>query len=257
MLKGQPTGFGDEWLGGEPDVDRDACGVDTGQPAPHGPAGPGHQVRSDPPEDVGSVTEFGAVAGMPADDEQGDGEVKEFGDRSPFLRIDLPEHQPLTSGLVGQVSEALDTYRFPANLLQLGMEETTMLDRNGSPRPELIAITGTGTRVVLNGFGDRVRRIRLLGDLPIVGVVTAPQLTPELTDHPAHATTKPMIQTLIELASTLKLQVTIPGVDTREQREKARKFGGTHHHGVLTGRPGPESVVADRVRATPHEVRAV
>jgi EAL domain-containing protein (putative c-di-GMP-specific phosphodiesterase class I) len=66
-----------------------------------------------------------------------------------------------------------------------------------------------------------------------------------------------MIQTLIELATALKMDVTIPSVDTREQREKVRKMGGTHVHGDVTGRPGPASTVEELLHVVPQEIRAV
>jgi PAS domain S-box-containing protein len=182
---------------------------------------------------------------------------EKFGERCPFLRVDLPKRQPLNSTLASHVTDTMDTHQFPAHLLQLGVEESSMLDRNGDPRRELISITGTGVRLVLNGFGDRVRRMRLLTELPLRGVVIAPQLTAELADKPAATGTKPMIQTLIELATALKMDVTIPSVDTREQREKVRKMGGTHVHGDVTGRPGPASTVEELLHVVPQEIRAV
>jgi EAL domain-containing protein (putative c-di-GMP-specific phosphodiesterase class I) len=163
----------------------------------------------------------------------------------------------LNSTLASHVTETVEAHQFPAKLLQLGVEESSMLDRDGDPRRELICITGTGVRLVLNGFGDRVRRMRLLTELPLRGVVIAPQLTAELGDKPPAGATKPMIQTLIEFATALKLEVTVPSVDTREQREKVRKFGGTHVHGDVTGRPGPASTVEELLRVAPQEIRAV
>ncbi|ONI76964.1 hypothetical protein ALI144C_33120 [Actinosynnema sp. ALI-1.44] len=170
---------------------------------------------------------------------------QKFGERSPFVRIDLPGRKPLTDTLFAHLAAELARYRFPERLLQLSVPVSALLDDDGRSWRELVGLTGNGIALIINGFGEHLNRMPRLTGTPFNGAVLDPQLAANLFSQSAPTAqdveTKPVVQALIECADTLSLETTVPGISTREQRDAVRRLGATLIEGDLTGCAGTEA----------------
>jgi EAL domain-containing protein (putative c-di-GMP-specific phosphodiesterase class I) len=154
-----------------------------------------------------------------------------------FAQVDLPQ-------LLGRIMEetGVDPRR-----IDLEITETAVIRDLDGARRVFAELQSIGAHVVLDDFGAGYASLQLLSALPFDKIKIDRSLLPDLGRS---ARTDAIIAAILSLARTLRLRVTVEGVETEEQLGLLRQQTCDELQGFLLGRPRPLPAVAG-VRPSP------
>ncbi|MEO3821448.1 EAL domain-containing protein [Plantactinospora sp. B24E8] len=173
---------------------------------------------------------------------------REFGDRAPFVSINLSARQLHDVGLADELLATLDEVGLPAGQLQLELTESALLGPAQGPADALEVLARHGVRVAVDDFGTGYSNLAYLRRLPVrelkIAGAFVEGLTPELSGTPAD---RQIVASVVGLAHGLNLTVTAEGVETREQAQLLRSMGCDHAQGWWFARPGEPELLSRMV----------
>ncbi|MEE6263251.1 putative bifunctional diguanylate cyclase/phosphodiesterase [Plantactinospora sonchi] len=173
---------------------------------------------------------------------------REFGDRAPFVSVNLSARQLHDVGLAEELLATLDEVGLPAGQLQLELTESALLGPAQGPADALEVLAGHGVRVAVDDFGTGYSNLAYLRRLPVRELKIAGAfiegLTPGLSGTPAD---RQIVASVVGLAHGLNLTVTAEGVETREQAQLLRSMGCDHAQGWWFARPGDPDLLSRMV----------
>ncbi len=141
----------------------------------------------------------------------------------PFISVNLSPQQAQDLGFVGDVARILADTELPAELLQLELTESALVEADSRPLETLQKLSAMGVRIAADDFGSGYSNLAYLRRLPVDALKLSASFIREVwPDGPAD---EPIISALAGLAHTLGLDLTVEGVETRDQASRLAALG--------------------------------
>ncbi|MEW9856365.1 EAL domain-containing protein [Novosphingobium rhizovicinum] len=148
--------------------------------------------------------------------------------------------QQLSTGNLPQIIQTiLRRHSLPAHALELEVTENITLTARPDVKRTLLTLHMLGVRLAFDDFGTGFASLTTLKDLPVNRLKIDRSF---VTHLPEDEEDKAIVEAVLALARTLRLEVVAEGVETDEQAEYLRSRGCSEAQGFLYGRPmaGPE-----------------
>jgi diguanylate cyclase (GGDEF)-like protein/PAS domain S-box-containing protein len=165
--------------------------------------------------------------------------VGAWGVAVPGLRgvvaVNLAARQLSADGLVESVRQAM--LQLGGWHLALELTESTLMSDTAATRAVIDELVGLGTSLAIDDFGTGFSSLSYLTRLPVHTLKIDRTFVQDLGNPGAAA----VAATVINLATSLDLDVVAEGIETLEQRAAVREMGCRLGQGYLLGRPLPEA----------------
>jgi len=171
-------------------------------------------------------------------------------EHSPFISVNLSAQQASDPGFVSDVARIIAGTGLPPELLQLELTESALVGADSRPLETLQKLSEMGVRIAADDFGSGYSNLAYLRRLPVGSLKLSASFIKELwPDGPAD---EPVISALAGLAHMLGLNLTVEGVETREQADQLAALGcdlaqGWYYAVAVTG-DGITAVLRDPAR---------
>jgi diguanylate cyclase (GGDEF)-like protein len=152
------------------------------------------------------------------------------------VAVNLSPRQLADDDVVHAVGEALLASGLPAHQLTLEVTEGVLVRDVDQVADQLRALRALGVRIAIDDFGTGYSSLSYLRRLPADIVKIDRSFVQELGTGGASTT---LVATIIELASSLHLEVVAEGVETAEQHAVLGSLSCSHAQGYLFGHPLP------------------
>jgi diguanylate cyclase (GGDEF)-like protein len=162
------------------------------------------------------------------------------------VAVNVSSLQFMRETFVQEVAEVLRHTKLKPSLLQIELTESVML--HGAERAALTMnqLRDLGVSIAIDDFGTGYSCFSYLPKLPFNALKIDRSFVKELEFRPE---TKAMVQSLVTLAHNLNMHVIVEGIETLEQLEMIRKFGGNEVQGYLLGKPTADP--ASKISSSP------
>lgn len=148
---------------------------------------------------------------------------------------------------VSATGQLLEPHR-PADLLQLELTESGLVEVGDHTADTLVALTAQGARLAIDDLGTGYSSLAYLADLHVHSVKLAARFlrgidAPDTPHRAAHTT----LPALINLSHDLRLTVTVEGVETAHQLVCLRQIGCDLGQGFHLGRPAAPATITHAI----------
>ena len=150
------------------------------------------------------------------------------------LALSVSPVQFMQAGFVGSIREILQSTGFEPSRLELEITEQVFRTDPDRTRDIIGRLRGLGVRIAIDDFGTGFSSIVYLRDFPLDRIKIDKSFIRGIEDS-SHALK--LVSHMIELGSSLGLEVTVEGVETPHQFELLRMKGLTELQGYLFSRP--------------------
>lgn len=144
----------------------------------------------------------------------------------------------IRSGVQNIVVDLLEERNLSPSVLVLELTETTLLNTGTEVKLVLQQLAEYGIAIQLDDFGTGYSSLTHLHDLPINGVKIDRSF---LFDYPNDSRSIALIETVMDIASRLGLEVVTEGIETNAQSNWITTIGSRYGQGYLYGKPSPAS----------------
>ena len=156
------------------------------------------------------------------------------------MAINVSSVQLVHDDLHETVAQALADSQLPANLLELEITETSMIENIHKVLPLLHALRQRGIHLAIDDFGVAYSSLNQLSQLPI----NVLKIDKSFIDRCVASQQDLMIlRSIIQLAANLQLRVVAEGVETDEQRRILQAEGCHYAQGYLFYKPQDASTL--------------
>jgi diguanylate cyclase (GGDEF)-like protein/PAS domain S-box-containing protein len=152
------------------------------------------------------------------------------------LAVNVSGHQFMQNNFAAQVKALVGRYDFNPALLKLELTEGVLVDTSVNMIECMNQLRAIGLRFSLDDFGTGYSSLQYLKRLPLDQLKIDQSFVRELASN---ASDQAIVQTIIAMAGSLKLDVIAEGVETTEQRDLLAAMGCHHYQGFLYGKPVP------------------
>lgn len=159
---------------------------------------------------------------------------RQAGLRNFRLAINLASDQITKQNLPDKVSDLLQEYKIPAEMIELEILETFLLEHKAASIETFHQLRALGIHLALDDFGTGYSSLSYLKQLPINKVKIDQSL---VRDIPEDANDEAIAKAVILLGHTLDLTVCAEGVETPEQRAFLELEGCDQLQGYLFSKP--------------------
>ncbi|WP_228730492.1 EAL domain-containing protein [Shewanella yunxiaonensis] len=149
------------------------------------------------------------------------------------VAINLSARQ-LNSEIVDEVRRTLDTFALPANLLELELTESAVMQHPIESIAILTQLETLGLTLAVDDFGTGYSSLAYLKRFPIHTLKIDKEFVRDISEDPEDAA---ITSAIIALAHSLDLQVVAEGVETQEQLNFLADQGCDQIQGYLLGKP--------------------
>jgi diguanylate cyclase (GGDEF)-like protein/PAS domain S-box-containing protein len=156
--------------------------------------------------------------------------------RDLVLAVNVSAKQFRQAGFVDQVQAAVQRHGISPALLKLELTEGMLLENIEDTIVTMSNLNNNGIKFSLDDFGTGYSSLQYLKRLPLDQIKIDQSFVRDITSDPNDAA---IVQTIIAMAETLKLNVVAEGVETEAQRQFLELSGCVHYQGYLFGRPVP------------------
>lgn len=150
--------------------------------------------------------------------------------------INVSAVQLTRNDFVQRVRSIMTTRGVHPSSLTLEITESQILLPDSDATRMLAELRDLGLAVVIDDFGTGYASFSYLKELPLSGVKLARTFT---IDVDSNLSTRQLVESMIRLAHSLRLEVTAEGVETTAQHNALLDAGCDHFQGYLWGRPSP------------------
>jgi diguanylate cyclase (GGDEF)-like protein len=157
------------------------------------------------------------------------------------VAINLSPVQFKSRNLVQAVILALANSGLSPQRLELEITESVLLEDNEMTLSLLHQLHSLGVSIALDDFGTGYSSLSYLRSFPLDKIKIDQSFIRDLSEHPDSLA---IVQSITRLGTSLGMQTTAEGVETKEQLEQLRAAGCTHGQGYYFGRPQPARDIA-------------
>ena len=164
-------------------------------------------------------------------------QVKEWIDQGygPFsIAVNLSGVQLENSEIINQVKQVLEETKIDPSLLELEITESTIMQHPEIAIEVLHRLKDMGVKLAVDDFGTGYSSLSYLKRFPIDLLKIDKTFVQDVKND---ADDRAIIQSIIALAKSLRLQVVAEGVETRQQQEFLRALDCDYIQGYYIGRP--------------------
>ena len=148
--------------------------------------------------------------------------------------------------LENEIKTILAQTALPPRLLELELTETAFMEISREHSDALRRLQDAGLRLAIDDFGTGYSSLAYLGRLPVNRIKIAQSFMLDLTSRSINGT---IVKTAISMAHELGLDAIVEGVETAEQVELIRSWGGHEVQGFYFSKPMRAGDVANLLRA--------
>ncbi|MDH4063620.1 MAG: EAL domain-containing protein [Acidobacteriota bacterium] len=171
--------------------------------------------------------------------------------RAPlWVNVNFSSRELLGEDLATQLLECLDDHGLEASHLVVEITESTLIDDFPRMARVVRELQRSGIRVVMDDFGTGYSSLACLHELPISGLKLDQSFAGSAPRR------QEICRAVVALARNLGLTVTAEGIETIEQRERARRLGCHFGQGYLFAPALDPSAAARAVRGRHFKVAA-
>ena len=161
--------------------------------------------------------------------------------RSPMtaelqIAVNVSAKQFHQASFVDEVRSLVTEFGFPPSRLKLELTESLLLDNVGDSIQHMQALRALGIQFSMDDFGTGYSSLTYIKRLPIDQLKIDQSF---VRDLPADRDDEVIVQAIIAMAHSLRLEVIAEGVETEEQRAFLEAQGCYAFQGYLFGRPMP------------------
>src|SRR5437764_7639347 len=150
------------------------------------------------------------------------------------VALNISPKQIVQPALPNIVSEALARYKLPGNRLELEVTEGVFLGDSGATLDVLKRLRTLGVGIALDDFGTGYSSIGYLNKAVFHKLKIDGSFVREAGSRPENVA---IIQSIVQLAKSFRMNVCAEGVETAEDFERMRDLGCDTIQGYLFGRP--------------------
>jgi diguanylate cyclase (GGDEF)-like protein/PAS domain S-box-containing protein len=136
--------------------------------------------------------------------------------------------------LEGDIAAVLADTGLPPQRLELELTESVLMDASDKQQEVLLRLRKAGLRIAIDDFGNGYSSLNYLARFPVDRIKIAQNFVSGLANAPRNAV---IVRTSIGLAHELNLDIVVEGVETTEQLERVRSWGGRIVQGYYYSRP--------------------
>ncbi len=155
------------------------------------------------------------------------------------VAVNVSVHQLLDNRFVDRVTEVLERHRLPPEAIELELTETAFQTATATLE-SLRRLREGGIGLALDDFGTGYSSLTSLARLPLRRVKLDRSF---LADAPGSLRAESIARSIIDVCHTLGLEVTVEGVERREQLAWLAGCGPLHAQGFLIARPMPAAEI--------------
>ncbi len=152
-------------------------------------------------------------------------------------------------GFVKQIARVLRNTGLAAGRLELELTETVLLEDSKGAITELRELHSLGVRIALDDFGTGYSSLSYLSNFPFDKIKIDRCFIRTLSKH--NHNSRAIVRAVTRLGSTLGIETTAEGIETREQLEIVRATGCASAQGFLLYRPVPAKDIRLLLSASP------
>lgn len=153
---------------------------------------------------------------------------------SSKITVSLSLVQFQQPNLAQKIAEILSETDMAANLLELEISASTLMDNIDHSRHLINQLKALGVQIAVDGFTAGFLALEYLKRIPLDTLKIDRSLVQQLTDSPQDLA---IVTALIELGKGFNLKIVAEGVETQEQVELLRSLGCHNMQGFWFGRP--------------------
>jgi diguanylate cyclase (GGDEF)-like protein len=161
-----------------------------------------------------------------------------------FVAVNISARQLLARGLVERVEQSLRTSGIPASAVQLEITESAVMNDLEPIVDTLVALRALGLSLAVDDFGTGYSSLAYLKRLPVTTVKIDRSFVSGLGAHD-DAFDRPIVDAIIKMAQSLRLEVIAEGVEDTSQRQALMQLGAGVAQGYLWSRPLPADQLSD------------
>ena len=162
------------------------------------------------------------------------------------MSVNLSARQFMQPDLVDQVAAILGDTGLPAELLELEITESVLMDQTEAGTRALRALRELGVQLVLDDFGTGYSSLSYLKHLPLDTIKIDRSFVNGLEGDDANL---PIVQAVIALAHGLGIDVVAEGIETAAQLARLRTLMCDRGQGFFYARPMPAADLGPMLRA--------
>ncbi|MEO3752049.1 EAL domain-containing protein [Streptomyces sp. B6B3] len=163
------------------------------------------------------------------------------------VNVNLSPRQLHHPDLVEDTVAVLEEAGLPPSSLCLEVTETAMIQADEHELKPLRQLSDLGVGIALDDFGTGYSNLANLRRLPANTLKLDRSFTEGLQHDPADPVDLKIVEGIVSLAHTLKLSVTVEGVETSVQAQQLRELGCDSAQGWYYARPGPPERLPEAV----------
>ncbi|AVZ76648.1 GGDEF domain-containing protein [Streptomyces lunaelactis] len=161
------------------------------------------------------------------------------------INVNLSPAQLHHPGLVADTVDVLERSGLEPGALCLEVTESALIGADADLLKPLRQLAEMGVDIALDDFGTGYSNLANLRRLPVSVLKLDRSFTQGMQRHPADPVDLKIVEGIVSLAHSLKLAVTVEGVETGAQAEQLRELGCDTAQGWYYARPG----APDRIHA--------
>ena len=150
------------------------------------------------------------------------------------VALNVSPKQIILPALPNVVSEALRRHKLPANRIELEVTEGVFLGDNGGTLDVMKRLRALGVGIALDDFGTGYSSIGYLNKAIFHKLKIDGSFVRDAGTRPENVA---IIQSIVQLAKSFRMNVTAEGVETAEDFERMRELGCDTIQGYLFGKP--------------------
>ncbi|MGM0594585.1 MAG: putative bifunctional diguanylate cyclase/phosphodiesterase [Pseudomonadota bacterium] len=170
---------------------------------------------------------------------------RQTGCYSGRIAVNLSMRQLRDPAFAAVVANILEQTGLPARQLELEVTETDIMQDSELSIQTLHQLRELGVYLVIDDFGTGYSSLSYLKKLPIAMLKIDRSF---ITDIEHSSDSLSIVQAILALAKSLRLDVVAEGVETAEQLEILRRDGCTELQGYHISRPLDEAAIADFIQ---------
>ncbi|WP_152045637.1 putative bifunctional diguanylate cyclase/phosphodiesterase [Aureimonas psammosilenae] len=162
--------------------------------------------------------------------------------------VNLSSVQFKDPDLLGHIEAALGESGLAPGRLDIEITESFLLDANGKVRATIDRLKALGIRLTMDDFGTGYSSLSALKNFPFDRLKVDRSFIANMSNDERDAE---IVETIVRLSRSLRMQTVMEGVETAEQLAFARRIGVTEVQGFLFSRPVPLAAVEGMLAVPP------
>ena len=187
-------------------------------------------------EDTGIIIEIGKFVMEAACSAAA--EMNRLADTPLMMSVNISTRQIISEKFVETVKQVVADCELPKQCLKLEVTETTVMQDPGKSIELLTALRDSGVAIGLDDFGTGYSSLAYLHRLPLSMVKIDRSFVADMFNSNENLA---IVETIVKLAESLKLEVIAEGVEEIEQLRYLKKLGCRYVQGFYFSRPAPKS----------------